>query len=261
MVFDATIYQNTAEILALAILNGLCALLGALQVVDGIKWMRELSKTKYETTPLNTAMRLEIALCVIILLFACAMAYLSYGMSRQFGWKIYKKIGADVQVQRMYRMFQFFVLALKIDIFTEFLVSIFYLIQFGMRDTAVTWELGIQIAVTILIIPMLYFARTAGSTESYGRMITFLTFETVVVVHFALMLSQTVQPNNSWYTWICLVLIGVLINVATAGLGFICMKNFGRGLKPYVQRGRSKQKAEDLEMAKAKDSNWQIDED
>lgn len=45
-------------------------------------------------------MRLEIALSVVILLFACAMIYLSYGMSRQFGWNIYKKIGADVQMQR-----------------------------------------------------------------------------------------------------------------------------------------------------------------
>ncbi|CDH54660.1 hypothetical protein RO3G_11563 [Lichtheimia corymbifera JMRC:FSU:9682] len=161
MVFDATVYQNTAEILALAFLNAVCAVLGALQVVDGVRWLDRLSTTDYPTTPLQTAMRLEIALSVVILLFACAMIYLSYGMSRQFGWNIYKKIGADVQMQRMYRMFQFFVLGLKIDIFVEFLVSLFYVIQFGMTSDIVTWESGIQIVVTILILPMLYFARTA----------------------------------------------------------------------------------------------------
>lgn len=63
----------------------------------------------------------------------------------------------------MYRMFQFFVLALKIDIFTEFLVSLFYVIQFGLKLDSVKWEVGIQVAVTILILPMLYFARTAVS--------------------------------------------------------------------------------------------------
>lgn len=99
MVFDATVYQNTAEILALAILNGICAILGAMQVVDGVKWLQLLNETSYSTVPLQTAMRLEIALSVVILLFACVMAYLSYGMSRQFGWNIYKKIGADVQMQ------------------------------------------------------------------------------------------------------------------------------------------------------------------
>lgn len=58
-------------------------------------------------------------------------------------------------------MFQFFVLSLKIDIFTEFLVSLFYIIQFGVQLEGIVWETGIQIAVTVLILPMLYFARTA----------------------------------------------------------------------------------------------------
>ncbi|KAI9322195.1 hypothetical protein BX666DRAFT_2057229 [Dichotomocladium elegans] len=262
MVFDATIYQNTAEILALAFLNAVCALLGALQVVDGVKWLRELGKTgSYDTRPLQTAMRLEIALSVALLLFACIMAYLSYEMSRQFGWNIYKKIGADLRVQRMYRMFQFFVLALKIDVFTEFLVSLFYVIQFGMKSESVFWETAIQIIVTILILPMLYFARTAGSAESHGRMLAFITFEAIVIVHYALILKQTLQPNNSWYTWICLVIIGILIDAATGVLGFICMRNFGCGLRSYVQRGKAKQR-QDLEMTKSNaDTDWQIDED
>lgn len=234
MVFDATVYQNTAEILALAILNGICAILGAMQVVDGVKWLQLLNETSYSTVPLQTAMRLEIALSVVILLFACVMAYLSYGMSRQFGWNIYKKIGADVQMQskffwarligkreilmqnqtiEMYRIFQFFVLGLKIDIFTEFFVSLFYVIQLGLQADAIDWEMGIQIAVTILIIPALYFARFAGSRESHGQMITFITFEGVVIVHYALILKQTLQPNNMWYTWICLVIIGILLDI------------------------------------------------
>lgn len=35
-------------------------------------------------------------------------------------------------------------------------------------------------------------------------MITFIVFEGVVVVHYGLILKQTLQPNNNWYTWICL---------------------------------------------------------
>jgi hypothetical protein len=62
----------------------------------------------------------------------------------------------------MYRIFQFFVLALKIDIFTGFMVSVFYLIQFAMKQ-GIKWESIIQVIVTILILPMLYFARTAVS--------------------------------------------------------------------------------------------------
>ncbi|RCI02598.1 hypothetical protein CU098_012161, partial [Rhizopus stolonifer] len=161
MVFDATVYQNTAEILALAIINMVCAVLGALQVVDGVKWLKQLLSTPYS------------------------------------------KIGADVQIQKMYRMFQFFVLALKIDIFTCFMVSVFYMIQFALKQ-GLMWESVVQLIVTILVIPMLYFARTAGSAESNIRMVVFIIFECTVLFHFALILSQTIQPNNNWYTWIAL---------------------------------------------------------
>ncbi|SAM04842.1 hypothetical protein [Absidia glauca] len=257
-----TVYQNTAEILALSLMNVICAVLGALEVVDGNKWLGRLKTTKYPTDPLALAEKLEIALSVVILAFACALAYLSYEMSRQFGWNIYKKIGADVQVQRMYRTFQFFVLALKIDIFTGFMVSIFYLIQFALKQ-GITWESGIQLVVTILMLPMLYFARTAGSTESTGRMIAFVTFQCVVIVHYGLILKQTFEPDNFWYTWIVLVFVGIATDLITIALGIISMRNFGKGLKPYVQRGSNKTKLQDMEMnskSKARQS-WRIDDD
>jgi predicted transcriptional regulator of viral defense system len=85
--------------LALSILNVICAILGALEIVDGNKWLTRLKTTNYSTEPLELAEKLEIALSVVIMAFACTLAYLSYEMSRQFGWNIYKKIGADVQVQ------------------------------------------------------------------------------------------------------------------------------------------------------------------
>lgn len=62
----------------------------------------------------------------------------------------------------MYRVFQFFVLALKIDVFTGFMVSIFYLMQFALKR-GIMWETIIQVIVTVCILPMLYFARSAVS--------------------------------------------------------------------------------------------------
>ncbi|KAG0164918.1 hypothetical protein DFQ28_003251 [Apophysomyces sp. BC1034] len=271
MALDATVYQNTAEILALAIMNILCAVLGALEVVDGVKWLGRLKVyPQLDSQPLMIAEKIEIALSVVILLFACAMTYLSYEMSRQFGWNIYKKIGADVQIQRMYRMFQFFVLALKLDVFTEFLVSVFYLIQFALKQ-GINWESGIQIVVTLLMLPMLYFARAAGSSESPGKMVIFITFEIIVLVHYALILYQTFKSedlfptfntNDRWYTWICLVWLGVIIDVATAVLGYLCMRSFDRGLKPFVQRGAANKNKHDLELSKTYTGNsWRIDDD
>ncbi|KAI7864337.1 hypothetical protein BDF14DRAFT_1835325 [Spinellus fusiger] len=261
MALDATVYQNTAEILALAIINVLCAVLGALEVVDGFKWMSLLSRTPYTTLALSVAEKIEIALSVVILLFACAMCYLSYEMSRQFGWNIYKKIGADIQIQRMYRMFQFFVLALKIDIFTQFMVSIFYLIQFA-ANRGFEWRTVIQIVVTVVMLPMFYFARTAGSAESKARMLVFIVFEVIVLGHYILVLTQTIVPGNNWYTWICLVCLGVAVDFATIVLGVFCMMNFNKGLKPHVQRGQKNKMIYEVELNKGfAKSTWQIDDD
>ncbi|KAI7898991.1 uncharacterized protein BX663DRAFT_533045 [Cokeromyces recurvatus] len=262
MAFDATVYQNTAEILALAVLNVVCAILGALQVVDGVKWLNRLILTSYPVYPLSMAEKIEITLSVITMSFAIIMSFLSYQMSKQFGWNIYKKIGADVQIQRMYRIFQFFVLSLKIDIFTQFMVSVFYLIQFAMKQ-GIMWETIIQVVVTVFSIPMLYFARTAGSTESKVRMCIFITFECIALFHFALIFSQTLQPNNNWYTWITLIWIGVAVTLCTCILGYICMRNFGKGLKPFVQRGSVKTRM-DIEnnfINKKANESWVIDED
>jgi hypothetical protein len=77
----------------------LCSILGALEVVDGVKWLNLLKTTKYETIHLEIAEKIEIALSVMILAFAVVMAFLSFKMSKQFGWNIYKKIGADVRIQ------------------------------------------------------------------------------------------------------------------------------------------------------------------
>jgi hypothetical protein len=59
------------------------------------------------------------------------------------------------------------------------------------------------------------------------------------------------------------VFVGIAVDVITIGLGVISMRNFGKGLKPYVQRGSNKTKLQDLEMndkAKARQS-WRIDDD
>ncbi|KAI9307580.1 hypothetical protein BJ944DRAFT_247262 [Cunninghamella echinulata] len=261
MTIDATVYQNTAEILALANINVICAVLGALEVVDGNKWLRRLSETKHSVEALDLAQKLEIVLAIVILIFACVIGYLSYQMSRQFGWNIYKKIGADVRIQKMYRIFQFFVLSLKIDVFTQFLVSVFYVVQYAIEN-GIRWETGIQLAITVLVLPMLYFARTAGSSESYGRMITFITFEVIVIVHYVLILLQTMGPYNSWYVWICLVWFGIVIDVLTIILGCICMRNFDCGLQPFVQRGAADKNKHELTLHKSRTRlSWRIDDE
>ncbi|KAI9495108.1 hypothetical protein BDB00DRAFT_882586 [Zychaea mexicana] len=268
MVFDATVYQNAPEVIALAVLNVICSILGGLEVMDGKRWLSRIEQINSDynldisVSFIRIATYLEIALTVLLVLFALSFLYVSYMVVREFGWVIYKKIGPDVGVQRMYRIFQFFVLALKIDIFIEFLVSCFYFIQFAI-ESGFDWDTWIQLVVTVLILPMLYFGRMTVASESYGRMIVFIAFQFVVVFEFILMLRQTLEPGNLWYTWICFVVIGMVFALATAVLGAWTMHNFGKGLAPYVQRGDKKKEHPTRHELREQSSlnSWRIDDD
>ncbi len=52
------------------------------------------------------------------------MACISFKLYQQFGWNIYKKIGADIKVQKIYKTTLIFVMLLKLDLFFVFLLSI-----------------------------------------------------------------------------------------------------------------------------------------
>lgn len=269
MSFDATVYQNAAEVIALAFMNLACSVFGALEVIDGKRWLLTLRRISEErglplnTRPIQTAFYVEIAMSILVGLFAIAFAYLSYAVVKEFGWVIYKKIGADIAIQRMYRTLQFFVLALKIDIFIEFLVSVFYLIQFALKGGFQSWTTYVFIVITILILPFLYFGRSAAASESTVKMVIFILFQLCVVFQLVLIAIDATKPGDYWYTFICFVVLGMIIAIVTAILGAVCIFNFDKGLKPYIQRGAEKKEIQNqqAEIQKENAGAWIIDEE
>lgn len=92
--------------IALAVMNLACAIFGALEVIDGKRWLGTLTEIKNNhripiiTTPIQVAFYLEIVLSIVVGLYAILFAYLSYAVIKEFGWVVYKKIGADISIQR-----------------------------------------------------------------------------------------------------------------------------------------------------------------
>jgi hypothetical protein len=174
-------------------MNLICAILGALEIVDNDRWINTLSPY-IDVSILKTAGKIEIVLAVVLPVFAVAFALPSYKLTKQLGWTRYKKIGADLAIDskhififfgwsihslncyadhimlpEMYRVYQQFLLVLKIDIFTEFIVSLFFVIKGGIVTDGVKsttpWIEYVQVGVTALILPMLIAARIAVSTQ------------------------------------------------------------------------------------------------
>ena len=98
-----------------------------------------------------------------------------------------------------------FVLTLKIDIFVEFLVSCFYVTQFATDQGGFEWKTWIELAITVLILPMLYFAREAVALEKRWWMASFIAFQVIAMLGFILMIYMTTLPGSGWYTYIVVI--------------------------------------------------------
>lgn len=97
----------------------------------------------------------------------------------------------------MYRVYQQFLLVLKIDIFTEFMVSLFFVIK---RSTVTDdlklsspWIEWVQIAVTVLILPMLIGARFAVSTQGVPKV---ASASTILIIGILLRLMP--RTTRAW---------------------------------------------------------------
>ncbi|KAJ8653308.1 hypothetical protein O0I10_011058 [Lichtheimia ornata] len=269
MAFDAIVYQNAAEIIALAILNSICGFLSIIPITEAQRWADVFDRLYIDysviidVSPSQTAFYAEIAHTAIFILCSLTFNYISYLVVKEFGWTIYKKIGPIVAIQKMYQIFQFFVLTLKIDIFLEFFISCFHIARFAAAGAGLQWDGYIEIAVTFLTLPALYLGRMTASSEHYGRMLLFIGFQLAVIFSLVLMLWRTVLRHSAWHMWFAFVIMAIVFAVATVVLGAWTMSNFGKGLGPYVRRGTQKKEqiSRDELLERRSVSSWRIDDD
>ena len=79
----------------------ICAILGALEILDNNQWINRL-KGSVDVSTLRLTGKIEIALAAVLVLFAIAFALPSYKLTKQLGWTRYKKIGADLAIDSAY---------------------------------------------------------------------------------------------------------------------------------------------------------------
>ncbi|CAG8679504.1 22470_t:CDS:2 [Gigaspora margarita] len=93
--------QNTIQIITLSIINYLCALFSLVQVFEVKKWYSDLAiACPGKLGNLDPYFSYyDVPLVIVLLFFATIMAFLSWKLYRQFGWNIYRKIGADIKIQ------------------------------------------------------------------------------------------------------------------------------------------------------------------
>ena len=127
-----------------------------------------------------------------IVISIAEIAYIALGWKiwREFGWKVYKRLGADRQVKRMYAHYQIFVCVMKFDVFffVGFSVQLVVLVL-DKND----WEYYVTCAALPFSLVLLVDGLLAARYENKMMMLTFMLGCGGAMVYFVYKVCQKLR--------------------------------------------------------------------
>ncbi|KAH7104104.1 hypothetical protein BKA62DRAFT_693540 [Auriculariales sp. MPI-PUGE-AT-0066] len=237
LALDAVHAQNTLQFMFLAGFN--VALLGY-----AIVQKQEISEIMIASAHGVAKIPVDAMTSIIIVVIAISeIAYvgLGYKIYQEFGWKVYKLLGADRGIKRMFMHLQIFMCLCKFDVF--------FFIGFGVQWIVLVIEpRGFEYYVTIAALPfsivVLAVGHAAAHKENKWLMATFVAGAATACVYFVykfwkiLAFRHTTRMEPVFASLVIFSVLAIVLLVTTFVWSMIVMNNFGNGLKTRVSKHR-----------------------
>ncbi|CAK5279985.1 unnamed protein product [Mycena citricolor] len=185
MAVDAVYARNTLQFIALTIFNALFLVYAVIQIGE----IRQLNTVSSSIIPINVLT--TIIPCVI---GVAEIAYIALGWKiyNEFGWSVYKFLGADRRIKRYYANYQIYECLVKFDVFfwAGFSVQFIWLVLLD-HD----WEFYITCAALPLSVVLLIEGHLAARHENKPMMYTFLSGCVGAMIYF---LYKVWARSRSW---------------------------------------------------------------
>lgn len=175
-----------------------------------------------------------VATPIIIAVAEVLLVYLTFKLWQDFGFQIYRKIGADLVKRKMMLIYQVFVVFLKFDFFFGTAFCLAYLILVSQHQDA---EFGLTIAALPAAIVVLILSAVAVRKEVYTLMIFCILCMIAGIVYFVFKITRIFEPSTEdEYRTVRLSMtffsvFSIVSLLMTVVLAIWCTFNFGRGLK------------------------------
>lgn len=174
-----------------------------------------------------------IGLCTVIL------TYFAYRLYEEFGWTIFKHIGADLAMRRRFMAYQIFLTLLKFDFifFVGFTIQ-FTVIILDVQDP----EFGLTVAVIPITILGLVFTTWALRNEKMWGMYITLGYFVCAMAYFLFKLIRIysgplkAQYGSAKRPLVTFAILTLALLIASMANAAVCMRNFHQGLKGHVKR-------------------------
>jgi len=250
--WDALRLKNTIQVIGLCIANLALLVYTVLQIdqIETAIGQLRNGNALIDDDIMEKCRPFLIAIPIIIGLVTCFMGFITYKLYQEFAWDILKQIGADYRMKKRFLYFQVYIALIKFDFFFFLGFTVQFLV-------IVTGKTGVEFGLTVAAIPVTIAILVSASyftrRENKPGMCLVILLYFGALAYFFYKLVRMYQPakaknymaiKRSLTAFAVMTIVLIILTIINA---FICMSNFGAGLKQHLV----KPKGPDLEKEDA----------
>ncbi|GAA6041710.1 hypothetical protein JCM8097_003094 [Rhodosporidiobolus ruineniae] len=236
---DALVAKNTIQVMALLLFNTLFLVYAFVQI--------------HEIRRLVTGEALSVLVWFIpVMISLTEVTYLAtiWPIYKEFGWQVFKRIGADRRIKKCYAWYQVFISILKFDFFFFIAFSLQLVLLVPTQTDAERWITVAALPITLLLLLLGYFAvKREHRLMFYGFLVgcaigcAYFVYKLFIIYRDRDVDYRLVFKSLTVFAALCLAaLIWTTANV------IICYRHFGRGLKYHMMKGHNLRSTSALEL-------------
>jgi len=229
LAIDALANKNTIQVIGLCLFNMMFLVYSIVQIEEVRDAFIKIGSMDSIVSALSIVVPVMIGLTEIMYI------YLAWKLYREFGWVIFKSLGADRRIKKMYLAYQVFICLCKFDVFFFFAFSLQFLLLVLAKADIERWLTLAAMPFTVVLMLAGYIAARREIKWLMGSFVfgcfagaAYFSFKLFRIYLHNSTSEDYETAKNSLTVFSVLSLLLLLSTIIQSG---IVWRNFGRGLK------------------------------